>query len=158
MPISKWLVYGLRDPRNGEIRYVGKSSSGLRRSRAHQIPAYLKQEPNSHKANWIRKLNALGLEPEPVVLQQLGSPVGLCDAERQWIAIGRAALGKRLTNATSGGEHGFVRTPRSVERVAARIRSYWASPKGREFFAQHGPKLRAAARSPTATPHPRRRS
>lgn len=98
----KFIIYALVDPRTGEIRYIGKSSSGVRRPRLHTAPSHLKEE-RTHKANWVRLLLSLGLKPGIQILEEFSSETDLNDAECFWIAQGRG-LGWRLTNATKGGE------------------------------------------------------
>ena len=41
---SKFLIYGLVDPRDGQLRYVGKSTSGLRRPRSHWYPRVIRED------------------------------------------------------------------------------------------------------------------
>lgn len=95
------IVYGLIDPRDGSLRYVGKSTSGLHRARQHARPFALKNE-FTHKANWVRSLVAAGLTPEIEVLEEAVREV-LADAEHFWIAYFRG-LGCDLTNLTDGGD------------------------------------------------------
>lgn len=37
--MSRFLIYGLVDPRTNEVRYVGRSSSGLVRPKHHSVDA-----------------------------------------------------------------------------------------------------------------------
>lgn len=64
---NKAIVYGLIDPRDNSIRYIGKSIQGISRARQHKCPSSLK-EGNTPKNNWIKKLQGLGLEYQIVVL------------------------------------------------------------------------------------------
>lgn len=118
MDSSKFLIYGLVDPRTQELRYVGKSTKGLLRPRQHMTPAFLRRD-TGHKGNWIRQLQAEGLKPEIEVLETHESAEALPDAEQHFIAYFRS-LGCRLTNHTDGGE-GCVGRRLSAESVA-RIR------------------------------------
>ena len=86
------LIYGLRDPRTNEIRYVGQSSTGLHRPKQH---AKYKGPARSAKEKWVAKLLRLCLVPEIVILQVLEGPDELNSAEIFWIALGREALGLR---------------------------------------------------------------
>lgn len=96
---SRFLIYGLIDPRDGQLRYVGKSSSGLRRPRRH---VRLLDE-KSYKANWVRELVSEGLSPEIEVLEEHQTAVALPEAECYFIAYFRS-IGCRLTNLTTGGD------------------------------------------------------
>jgi hypothetical protein len=150
-PYGRFLIYGLRDPRTGEIRYVGKSTTGLQRPHEHERPSSLVDR--THKNNWVRSLSKDGFRYEIVVLQVVSAETELNDAERWWIAQGRAALGKRFTNGTDGGDGacGCVKSaetrrrlsevqkgrkaPRElVERRAKGIRAWVATPEGREHL------------------------
>lgn len=97
-----FLIYVLSDPRTGEIRYVGKSSSNLQRPRHHSTPAKLAKD-RSYKANWVRSLLRLGIRPVVEVVEDFDSFESLNEAERFWIFQFRA-LGFRLTNLTNGYE------------------------------------------------------
>lgn len=149
MSASKHLIYGLRDPRDGAIRYVGKSSTGMKRPKAHSKRAASEQ---THKAAWIRKLQAAGLQYEIVVLEQLGDDCSkdLINArEIAWIALGREALGDRLTNGSDGGD-GFDSesarkmwaslSPEQRERRIEGVRKANAS----QTFEQHSERLQKA--------------
>ncbi len=97
----KFLIYGLVDPRTQAVRYVGKSTSGLRRPKEHSAPSLL-EGVRTHKANWIRTLRAQGLRPTITVLEEFSDAGPLDVAEVAWIATGRA-LGWPLTNGADGG-------------------------------------------------------
>lgn len=141
------LIYGLRDPRTGEIRYVGKSRSGLRRPMAHRDAARLGE--TCHKANWIRGLLAAGFDYEIVILERPDADA-LDDAERRWIAIGRMALGDRLTNATTGGDGGFRMSRDSIERMSK-------SKTGKRHTSETKARMAAAHRGRRATAESRLR-
>ena len=64
MTVSKFLVYGLIDPRNDQLRYIGKSCKGMRRARASSKE--LKEK--THKGRWLLQLNDLGIAPIIVIL------------------------------------------------------------------------------------------
>lgn len=96
------FVYGLVDPRTGEVRYVGKTTRGYTRIRQHFSPAHLKRDA-TYKSKWIRALQRLGLMPTCTILEDIEDPRDLDDAERRWIKEGREK-GWRLTNLTDGGE------------------------------------------------------
>lgn len=98
------LVYALVDPRNDEIRYIGKTfRTAHRRLRRHVSDCYLRG--CTHRENWIRALLSDGLEPSIRVLRECSSPEELAAAECHYIAEFRAS-GARLTNATDGGDGG----------------------------------------------------
>ncbi len=102
--MSTYLIYGLVDPRNQQLRYVGMSRRGLRRPREHIKERFLKK--NTYKNNWIRQLLGLGLRPRIVVIQEFQDPDILSQAEIFWIAYFKR-MGCPLTNHCRGGE-GFT--------------------------------------------------
>lgn len=110
--MSSLIIYGLVDPVTGLLRYVGKSSSGLRRPRQHAQPGQFKRD-SGHKANWIRKLHREGLSYLIVEIQHVADRDVLSQAEIFWIAYFKG-LGCDLLNATAGGDGGF--TGYSAER------------------------------------------
>jgi hypothetical protein len=117
--IPRYFIYGLRDPRTGEIRYVGQSSRGMERPIHHNKPSNLKKLPHLHVNRWISKLHSLGLKYEIVLLERFDGPEHLDIAEIRWIALGRDALGERLANATygGGGTRGWHHTAESRKKL-----------------------------------------
>lgn len=74
------LIYALRDPRDGSVRYVGKTDN-LERRLKHHIAT--RREKNVRGA-WLCELHAAGLSPVMVVLQEV-SAERWQHAERRWI-------------------------------------------------------------------------
>ncbi len=96
-------IYVLIDPRNNEIRYVGKTSTPLQqRLNRHRHDA--RHGPRSHKANWLSQLLRCGYEPRMEIVQVV-SVSSWEDAEKYWIGYYRE-IGCRLTNMTDGGDSG----------------------------------------------------
>lgn len=92
-------VYGLTDPRTGEVRYVGKTTWTL----AHRLKGHIsdaKCNTHTHKARWINDVLKVGLRPRAVPLETVPSAQWE-QAERRWIAAF-----PRLTNTTAGGQVG----------------------------------------------------
>jgi hypothetical protein len=120
MGSSNYIIYGLTDPRDGQVRYIGKSASGLRRPRRHVQQA---EAERTYKANWIRGLLAQGQQPGIVVLAEATHKKELGELERQAITAYRQR-GAPLTNLTDGGDGcvGRVVEPQTRERIAAALR------------------------------------
>lgn len=141
---STYLIYGLVDPRDSGIFYVGKSCSGLRRPRQHWNKWSLRLR--SHTANKIRQVIASGAIPKVTVLEELSSPVGLDQAEVFWIGFLRRHEWQ-LTNLTDGGGGCLGWTPPAEWRakLAARM-------SGRVVSAETRARLSAAhaGRKPSA--------
>ncbi len=94
------FIYGLIDPRNGHLRYVGRTKQTLARRRSAHI-----QNANKgaelHSQCWIRGVLMDGLKPE-IVLIERSDEVSWVEAEQFWIEYWRA-LGADLTNRAIGG-------------------------------------------------------
>lgn len=98
--MSQWYIYSLTDPRDGRIRYVGKTDNLKRRLRHHIHDALHRGEKN-HRSNWLYNLVSTGQLPTMSVLESGDGDWVV--AEKKWIATFRAA-GLDLVNATDGGE------------------------------------------------------
>jgi hypothetical protein len=99
--INRYLIYGLVDPFSGQLRYIGRSSSGLKRPQNHAHPSRLNKD-NSHSGAWIRKLKAVNSIYSVVVIQHFTDGAILDKAEIFWIKYFRS-MGCPLTNLTEGG-------------------------------------------------------
>jgi len=103
------FIYGLSDPRDGVIRYVGKSGKPLNRLARHVV--WSRVRPSWPVARWIRKLCIEGVRPVCEILEEV-SVDDWKEAERRWITLYRQR-GHRLLNVLPGGEDG---EPSSVPR------------------------------------------
>jgi hypothetical protein len=90
------LIYGLLDPRNGQLRYVGKTVSPKARIAAHKSDLY-----NARKVAWQRELTSLGLEPKFIIFSEVPFDEWQ-QHERHTIARYRS-LGCPLLNIRAGG-------------------------------------------------------
>ena len=117
---ARYLIYGLIDPRTRLVRYVGKSTNGMRRPKDHRQPSRVRLQ--THVACWVRSLLAQGLDYEIVVLETCTAEAPLFDSERWWVAFGRAC-GWPLTNLTDGGDgsSGAKRSEANREQMRERM-------------------------------------
>ena len=101
--MSTVIIYGLHDPRDGELRYVGKTKHSLSlRLAQHMTP---KELSLSHRrAKWLRCLKAQGLKPEAGVIEVTTAEEWKA-RECHWIAFHREQ-GANLVNGTDGGDGG----------------------------------------------------
>lgn len=144
------------------IYYVGKSSTGAKRPRRSHAHGRCK--------GWLRELQSVGLTPCVIFLEEVDSQgrADLCwwwvgrkssplnDAERWWIAYGRA-LGWPLTNVKDGGEggKGLRHTAAAKEAIGKASRNQrladWKNPEYRqkitEAFRESKRSLESRARS-----------
>jgi hypothetical protein len=101
-------IYALIDPRDGEIRYIGKAKNLKKRLEKHISPPNLKVD--NHKTNWIKLLKKLKLKP--IIREIELVPLNVWEEkEKYWIKYYREQ-GCDLTNGTEGGE-GAVGAKRS---------------------------------------------
>lgn len=132
-------IYGLVDPRDGQLRYVGQTVRATDvRYRQHLVRANQKK---THRDCWIFSLLSLGLKPRLVVFQELDSKDLLDRAEVFWISYFKA-LGCRLTNRSEGGRSnsGFVHSEETKRKMslAKRGKKKTAVTRAKMSIAQMG--------------------
>lgn len=129
------LIYALKDPETKQIRYVGKSTSGIKRPRQHKRP-YQLLAPN-HKNNWIKLLLSKGLEYEIVILEENIPKEQLNDKEKLWVAHYKA-LGADLTNQTEGGEGtwGYKMKEETKELMAEKRKAWFKEHQPTDIMRQ----------------------
>ena len=99
---TKYLVYALLNPKTNEIRYVGKSSQGMRRPKDH-CTAHGRRG-NTHRHRWLNQMwNEDKTIPSILVLRNCDCEMEALEHEILLIAVFRDA-GFRLTNLTDGGD------------------------------------------------------
>ena len=77
--MSEYLIYGLRCPKTDEYRYIGKSSSGIKRGQAH-----LTYSHNESVNHWVMELREQGLCPLVDILEECYED-NLAVKEKFWI-------------------------------------------------------------------------
>ena len=65
---AKYLIYGLLDPITKELKYIGKSSYGLKRPYSHFTECAL-QKSKSKCSKWILEVKEKNLLPEVIILE-----------------------------------------------------------------------------------------
>lgn len=120
-------IYGLQDPRDLRIRYVGCTCSLRCRALAHVQDA--RKGSGGAKGEWIRELLALDLLPSMVALEHV-TEADSAAREQHWVAHHRALSGPRLTNRRAG------------EGSPPRVSTY-AAPWSAERRAKHMAGIRA---------------
>ena len=100
----KFIIYGLIDPRDGQLRYVGKSCSGMKRPTSHWLEKrQLDRKDRCH--SWVKNVLVSGHVPEIEIFQECNSKEELPDLEVFWISYFKMIC-CNLTNMTRGGEGG----------------------------------------------------
>ena len=116
------VIYVLKDPRDGLIRYVGKTNNPRRR-----LDRHIAENGNALRHPWLKELRELGIEP---IFEIVETVVGdqWQDREKHWIMHYRDA-GCDLLNANAGGTGGlgFVPSPETRQRISDALRLNWAT-------------------------------
>ena len=102
-PIAEKItyIYVLIDPRDNNIRYVGKTVNPKKRLENHLVPSRLRTI--SHKNSWIKDLLKNNLKPKMVLLETIEIGCNWEERELYWISYFKQNSEKDLTNYTDGG-------------------------------------------------------
>jgi hypothetical protein len=100
--LTKNLIYALIDPRSGDVRYIGKSTSGLIRPKEHLQPKRTAKN-RTRNGNWVKHLLDNGLRPIIRILECKESPEELYELEKYYVKKMKED-GAKLNNHTEGGE------------------------------------------------------
>ena len=134
---KRGVIYGLVDPRDGALRYVGKTTNLRIRLNGHMCGP-----GQTYRERWVRLLRGSGLRPSVVVLENDVAATELASIERWWILLCRLA-GCHMVNVTDGGEGTIGRRNSSEAR-----QKMSAAQKGRPKTIEHRTALRAAHSTP----------
>jgi hypothetical protein len=137
-------IYGLYDPRDNELRYIGKSVRPRER-----LADQLNEHSNTHRSHWLAELQSLGLLPIQRIIDALPAGHGWQTVERAYIRGARAAS-CNLVNGTDGGDG----VEGLSDETRARMRLVWL---GRKHTPESRAKMAAASRGKIATPQTRRK-
>lgn len=94
-------VYGLIDPIDQELRYVGQTNRPV----AVRLTQHLRNAAlgkSAHVGCWLKGLASQALLPEVVVLEESETKAAGDEAESFWIGYAKS-IGCRLTNRSDGG-------------------------------------------------------
>ena len=97
--MTNFLIYCLRCPITNEIRYIGQTKRGLRRSYEHRSRTKHKQK--NHLSYWLNSLIEKGLKPIFEILETLDKVEKLNEREIYWITYYKNKF--NLCNLESGG-------------------------------------------------------
>jgi hypothetical protein len=101
-----WVIYGLADPRDGNVRYVGYTHNPNQRLQGH-IKHTSKQD--THPGRWLKNLKLQGLRPAMCILEYIYGGIAARDAaEIKWI---NGPWRSGLTNHALGGRGADLNGP-----------------------------------------------
>lgn len=130
-------IYGLSDPRDGRVRYIGKARDSRRRLSTHVRDS---RRRNTPVYRWIRKLLRQGVRPSLVIIEVVRESEWQ-NAERRHIAEHRKK--SRLLNVANGGDEPHC--PQSVLKAnAERLKEYYALNPDARHNAVRKIKFKAA--------------
>jgi len=118
--MKKIIIYALIDPRDNEIRYIGKTNQIL----SYRLSAHLREKLNCHRCHWINQLQSVGLKPIIKPIDEIPPERSWQEAERFWIKYFKI-IGCKLTNNTSGGDG----VPDLPKETRDRVRLAWFGKK-----------------------------
>ncbi len=86
--VGRYLIYGLIDPRDRGLKYIGKTH----KRKEWRLAEHVKQAVENDKRpvyNWLRELLKLNIEPEIFVWQRISATDNWREAEKEAIAFWR---------------------------------------------------------------------
>ena len=152
--MHKFIIYGLVDPFTNQCRYVGKSSSGLRRARNHFSPyVYDNTEKHTHVHKWVKVCISQGKQPIPVILQEYNSNSEALEGEKYWIQYFKD-LGIPLTNITEGGGGSLGRrqTEDAKQRISKANKGRVKTPEECAAIKERAKRFPPSLRTPRNSP------
>lgn len=93
------FIYALSDPRNNQVRYIGKANNPEDRYKNHFNSA---RDKNTHKRNWINNVRKDGLRPELIIIDEVPKSEWVY-WEKFYISLFKT-WGFSLVNYTEGGD------------------------------------------------------
>ncbi len=122
------VIYGLIDPKNTQLRYVGKTV----RKPAARLNSHIKDPSCSYRGRWIRSLINLGLKPDIIRIEVVDENTWQ-EAEIFWIAYFKS-IGCNLTNRTVGGDgvSGWKHTEEVKKNISKRLKGKPGTPHTEE--------------------------
>lgn len=112
--VGRYLIYGLMDPRDRCLCYVGKTHKRRELRLAEHIERAL-DGSTAPVHQWIRELTVLGLSPEVFVLERVPPDLEWGEAERRLIKQWRDWPNEKLPYVHP------PQTPKSVEVTIGRV-------------------------------------
>lgn len=144
---EKYSIYGLFDPRDGRLRYVGYSVNPSRRLREHKSISKIKRH-RSRNSNWCLCLFNLKMVPIMKIIETCDTPEYGAEREIFWIRYFKKK-NCNLNNHTEGGNglYGSVLSKHDRERISLSVKKYYknnpdADKKMRERFHKNCHKSR----------------
>lgn len=84
--VGRYLIYGLIDPRDRSLKYIGKTH----KRREWRLAEHIQHAVENDKRlvyNWLRELLKINLEPEIFVWKKISADANWREAEKEAIAF-----------------------------------------------------------------------
>lgn len=133
--MCKVYIYVLKDPKTGDIRYVG-----LTRFPVKRLNNEVNYPHTKHLKNWVNSLKSVGLKPTMEIVEE-SEEGAACGVERKWITEMRSR-GCRLINYTDGGERGY----KCTDEYRAAVSASQKGKKRKPLTAEHRKRIGDANR------------
>lgn len=121
------VIYGLRHPETGELRYIGKANDAKKRMASHMRDAKRKRTP---LYDWI---NTLSAPPVMDVMHECAPDQDWRYVERLAIAHGRK-MGVRLLNLADGGDQPSQSPEQRAANGRAAVKAREATERSRKVW------------------------
>lgn len=128
-PLKQHYIYGLIDPRNNELKYIGLSTTGFDRMKTHWRS--VSKNGNTRVKSWLKSLKHNDLIFDVVYLQYFDEDNQEIDqAEMFWISYFKS-VGANLLNHDNGGrnKYGKFHNPETKKLHGQRIKESLNSPE-----------------------------
>lgn len=135
--MSTVQIYGLYDPRDNSLRYVGKTCASLaKRLMQHVSDARRRKFEGLPRFRWIRKLSDIGLSPD-IRLLTVSSSDRWREDEQCHIAKAKSD-GCNLLNATAGGDgiHGHKHSEETKRKQSESAFKRFSDPDSRKRLSE----------------------
>lgn len=139
-PEKHIFIYGLIDPRDGLLKYIGLATNGFNRMKQHYSSCYVgkTQSRLSPVKCWIKSLKTKGLIFQPVYLEYFDNDDRQIDEAECFYIDYFKFLGCNLLNFESGGRRDFNKRNMSEDRKkhTERLKEIHGTEEKRAFFSQ----------------------
>jgi len=126
-------IYKLIDPRNNQVKYIGKANKPVERLKAHINPARYR---STYKHNWIRQLRREKVKPIMIILEEV-SINRWKEREKAWILFYKY-INAPLTNIAGGGEGSDFGNKTSFKKGHIPASTGTGKPKSKNFGKGRG--------------------
>lgn len=132
-------IYAILDPRNNEVRYVGKTINLKARILAHKHYVENENRGYTYLYRWLRKLKSNGYSPKFEILEVVDDQEW-AEAEQFWITY-LTFLGANLCNLSKGGEGtlGCYKSTATREKISKTKKLKFKNGEYKKGYGENNP-------------------